>query len=73
MNLNVDKHSYNFLFDCNRELTFWRLENIFKEEKKSEEQVLSNCAFFDPANVNAFQIFDFASRGIEINDIFNFY
>ena len=49
------------------------MDNIFKDEQKTEEEVLSNCAFFDPGQVNFFQVFDFASRNIEINDIVKFY
>lgn len=69
----IGKKSYNFLFDCDRELKFWRLQNIFKDEKKSEEDVLSTCAFVDPVNISMFQMFDLSSRNIEIFDIVRFY
>ena len=61
------------MFDCNRELKFWRLQNIFKDEKKSDEDVLSTCAFLDPCNISMFQMFDFSTRNIEIADVIRFY
>ena len=35
--------------------------------------VLSNCAFFDPNHITIFQMFDFGSRNIEINDLIMLY
>ena len=67
------KKSYNFLFDSDRELKFWRLQNIFKDERKSDEDVLSTCAFLNPANISMFQMFDFSARTIEIADVVKFY
>jgi replication initiation and membrane attachment protein DnaB len=49
------------------------LGNIFKDDKKSEDEVLSNCAFLNTYNISIFDMFDFSSRNIEINDIIKFY
>jgi hypothetical protein len=67
------KTSYNFLLNCDRELKFWKLGNIFKDDRKSDDEVLSNCAFIDTSSISIFDMFDFSSRNIEINDIMKFY
>ena len=35
--------------------------------------MLANCAFLDTYNISIFDMFDFSSRNIEINDIIKFY
>ena len=46
---------------------------MFKEEQKSDDEVLANCAFIDAYNVSIYDMFDFSSRNIEIHDIMKFY
>ena len=73
MDNDTAKTSYNFLLNCDRELKFWKLGNIFKDDKKSDDEVLANCAFLDTYSISIFDMFDFSSRNIEINDIIKFY
>lgn len=47
--------------------------NIFKDDRKTDDEVLANCAFLDTYNISIFDMFDFSSRNIEINDIIKFY
>jgi hypothetical protein len=61
------------LFNCDRELDFWKINNLFKDEKKTDDEILANCAFMDTYYVNIFDMFDFSSRNIEIGDIIKFY
>ncbi len=35
--------------------------------------MLSNCALIDPQNITIFDMFDFASKNIEVNDLAKFY
>jgi hypothetical protein len=71
--VDAAKTSYNFLLNCDRELKFWKLGKIFKDDRKSDDEVLANCAFMDTYNVSIYDMFDFSSRNIEINDIMKFY
>jgi hypothetical protein len=49
------------------------LGNIFKDDRKSDDEVLANCAFLDGYKISIYDMFDFSSRNIEINDIMKFY
>lgn len=71
--MDTAKTSYNLLLNCNRELKFWKLSKIFKEDRKSDDEVLASCAFMDTYNISIYDMFDFSSRNIEINDIIKFY
>ena len=54
-------------------MKFWRLENIFRNDEKTDDDVLSSCAYLDPNNISIFSMLDFSSRNIEIDDVNKFY
>lgn len=52
---------------------FWKLQVSFRESNKSEDEVLATCAFLDTFNISIFDLFDFASANVEIDDVIKFY